>query len=146
MGSCCGKDDADFTANDADSSGTLSMAEMRKFVTTHRHGQLYQTIQFNLSIEEEAAKDIATYCAFTLAGGSEGGEITHAQFKVTRPPAPGRVPLSSRASSARAPARAAGLFLTACHLPCRHSRPSGWRTRRGIRSSWWTHSCAPPLL
>ena len=49
---------------------------MRLFVVQHNKGQLYQTVQLNLSIEEERAKDIATHVAYTLAGKLDRGRAT----------------------------------------------------------------------
>ena len=61
-------------------SDEYSEAQVREYCVTHNRGQLYQTVQLNLSIEEEHAKDIAAYVAFSLAGGNASGTISEDQF------------------------------------------------------------------
>ena len=61
-------------------SDEYSEAQVREYCVTHNREQLYQTVQLNLSIEEERAKDIAAYVAFSLAGGNESGTISEDQF------------------------------------------------------------------
>jgi len=85
MGACGGSKEEreaakDFRKYDKDDSKTMDEAELREFVVAHRHGQLWETIHLNLSIEAERAKDIATFVSFSLAGGIKGGTITMAQF------------------------------------------------------------------
>ena len=85
MGVCGGSKEEkeaakDFNKYDKDNSKTMDEAELREFVVAHRHGQLWETIHLNLSIEAERAKDIATFVSFSLAGGKKGGTITMAQF------------------------------------------------------------------
>ena len=61
-------------------SDEYTEAQVREYCVTHNKGQLYQTVQLNLSIEAERAKDIAAYVAFSLAGGEGSGTITEGQF------------------------------------------------------------------
>merc|ERR1712166_1386958 len=61
-------------------SDEYTEAQVREYCVTHNKGQLYETVQLNLSIEAEHAKDIAAYVAFSLAGGEGSGTITKEQF------------------------------------------------------------------
>ena len=80
MGCLCFKADESFKKHDVDKTGTLDKTKMRSFVSEHGSGQLYQTVQLNLDINEEEAKEIATKVAYELAGGTPMSPISKRQF------------------------------------------------------------------